>query len=254
MARNCLCNLCNHRLGTIAEYYGLDTEGEHRALFDCLLTHECYQRMKRLCEREGICLPQPDGRSSRGASYKRVYSSETKALQVLQGFLMGITSDGALTEDEIWSLKDWMDSNRELEGNYPFDVVMKSLDRVLEDGVIDNEERNMLLALYQRFTAPVENSEHDVICSLEGVHCCVTGEFNYGERKAVQCFITEHGGICDSNVKKATNYVIVGSKGSDAWKHGNYGGKVKKAMELKEKGAQIYIISEEDFFMEVEGE
>ena len=256
MARSCLPCLNNHKLGTLAEYYDLDVEGEHRALFDCYLTHECYQRMKKLCINGNVQLPIPDNDYYHDCHREKIpkYSEETKALQVLQGYLMGITADGVLTDDEVLGLKSWMDDNRSLAGNYPFDVVMTSLTRVLEDGVIEQEELDYLHSLYKRFTAPVENAEHDIICSLDGKHCCVTGEFDYGERKAVEQFITEHGGICDKGVKKATDYVIVGSKGSDAWKHGNYGGKVKKAMELKEKGVSISIISEEDFFNEVEGE
>ena len=256
MARNCLPCLENHKLSTLADHYGLDVDGEHRALFDCYLTHECYQRMKELCISRNIHLPVPDNDYYRDSCSERTpkYSEETKALQVLQGYLMGITADGVLTDDEITGLRAWMYDNVCLAGNYPFDVVMKSLDKVLEDGVITQEERDYLYALYKKFTAPVENAEHEIICSLEGMHCCVTGEFEYGERKAVEQYISEHGGICDKGVKKATDYVIVGSKGSDAWKHGNYGGKVKKAMELKEKGVNISIISEEDFFSEVEGE
>lgn len=256
MARSCLPYLENHKLGTLAEHYNLDVEGEHRALFDCYLTHECYQRMKALCVSGKVKLPVPDNDFSRGSCNKMMpkYSEETKSLQVLQGYLLGITADGVLTDDEVTGLKSWMDDNNSLAGNYPFDVVMKSLDKVLEDGVITQDERDYLLALYKKFTAPVENAEHEIICSLEGVHCCVTGEFEFGERKAVEQYISERGGICDKCVKKATNYVIVGSKGSDAWKHGNYGGKVKKAMELKENGININIISEEDFFKEVEGE
>ena len=256
MARACLSSIDNYRLGTIADYYGISTKGAHRALADCYLTHECYQCMKELCIRENIYLPDPETRSysSDGSPRRPTYTAETQALQMLQGYLLGITSDGILTDDEILGLKAWMNENGCLAGNYPFDVVMSSLDRVLEDGIIEKEELDYLLDLYKKFTAPVENAEHEEIISLEGVHCCVTGEFNYGGRAAVEHYIEEHGGICDHSVKKATCYVIVGSKGSDAWKHGNYGGKIKKAMELKEKGANINIISEDDFFSEVESE
>ena len=251
MSRKCMPFLENHKLSTISEYYNLNLEGEHRALADCYLTQECYQRMKTLCVNEHIDLHESERRRR---SPHNNYSEETKSLQLLQGYLLGITSDGVLTNDEIIELKRWMDENRNLEGNYPFDVVMKSLEHVLEDGIIDSNELNYLLALYKKFTAPVENSEHDEINSLEGLHCCITGEFNYGDRKSVEQYIVTHGGICDSNVKRATNYVIVGSCGSDAWKHGNYGSKIKKAIELKEKGNDINIISEEAFFKEVEGE
>ena len=55
------------------------------------------------------------------------------------------------------------------------------------------------------------------------------------------------GGINDKGVKKATDYVVVGAYGSENWKTGNYGGKIQKALELKDKGIAIEIVEEKDF-------
>ena len=52
----------------------------------------------------------------------------------------------------------------------------------------------------------------------------------------------------DDNVKKNTDYVVIGSLGSQKWKMGEYGGKIKKAMELKDKGQTIELVAEDDFF------
>ncbi|MCR4749320.1 MAG: BRCT domain-containing protein [Lachnospiraceae bacterium] len=75
----------------------------------------------------------------------------------------------------------------------------------------------------------------------------VTGDFDFGSRQDVYSFIENAGGIIDNNVKKATDFVVVGCKGSDAWKTGNYGGKIQKAIELKDKGEHIEIVKENDF-------
>ena len=58
----------------------------------------------------------------------------------------------------------------------------------------------------------------------------------------------EHGGVIDSCVKKTTDYLIVGSLDCDAYAHGTYGTKIKKAIEYNDKGANIQIIKEDDFF------
>ena len=46
-----------------------------------------------------------------------------------------------------------------------------------------------------------------------------------------------------------THIVLVGNQGNNAWVAGNYGTKVKKAMELQAKGLQIAIIKESDYFI-----
>ena len=251
ISRTVCPDLCNHKLTTISQSFDLSVDGAHRALYDCHLTHQCYSALWKKSVEEHIVLSRAKEDTRERRRRRQEFSDETKALQELNGFLKGITADGNISTDEFWVLKEWMEDNAHLAGNYPFDVVMVSLDRVLQDGIIEQEELDELLQLYQRFTAPVETAEHETITTLEGMHCCVTGDFNYGERAEVKRFIEARGGICDDNVKKATNYVVVGAKGSDAWKHGNYGGKIKKAMELQEKGVDISIISEEDFFNEL---
>jgi len=254
IAPQCLPDLENCRLDTLCEYFDVTLDGRHRALADAYMTHECYQNMRRLCQEKNIDISlvkaSKSKRSARISGTPK-YTDETKALQMLQGFLMGITADGKLTDEEIFSLKRWMDDNSHLAGNYPFDVVMTSLERVLEDGIITKTERDYLYELYVKYTAPVENAEHEEISDIEGVHCCITGDFNYGSRSEVVSLIEDRGGVWDSSVKKCTELLIVGAKGSAAWKQGNYGSKVKKALELKGKGQRIDIVAEEDFLKEI---
>lgn len=49
IARKVLKNTVpNHKLQTLSEYYGLDIEGEHRALKDVELTYKVYNKLKEL--------------------------------------------------------------------------------------------------------------------------------------------------------------------------------------------------------------
>ena len=48
MARKCLPKLAHHRLGDVCEYFGIDTQGAHRALNDCIMNHKCYEKMGEL--------------------------------------------------------------------------------------------------------------------------------------------------------------------------------------------------------------
>ncbi|MDE6434393.1 MAG: topoisomerase DNA-binding C4 zinc finger domain-containing protein [Lachnospiraceae bacterium] len=47
MARRCLLELSHHRLVDIAAYYGISTAGAHRALNDCLMNQQCFERMAK---------------------------------------------------------------------------------------------------------------------------------------------------------------------------------------------------------------
>ncbi len=46
MARKCFPDWKRRRLVDLAEYYGLETEGAHRALFDCIMNQKVYECMR----------------------------------------------------------------------------------------------------------------------------------------------------------------------------------------------------------------
>jgi len=246
-ARRCLTDLENCKLETICRHYHVDTTGEHRALKDCYLTKACYEK---LFEEFGEKAFQ---KSSGKGNHRARYSSTTLALRDLDELLKRIIADGKVTITEFSVLKDWMEAHDDLQGEYPFDRVFNALDQVLEDGVVTSDELIRLQKLFSGFVDPVKASScHDIVESITGLHMCVTGDFNYGSRSKVLTLIEQAGGIVDKNVKKATNLVVVGAKGSDSWKAGNYGGKIQKAMELKDKGQNIKVLEEADFIPAVE--
>ena len=243
MAQRTLSGVVNYKLETVCKYYLLDTAGEHRALKDCYLTKDCYDKLYAEFG-ESVFGSKKTGRSG----IKTQYTAETLALQELQSILELIIADGKITVDEFKALKEWMGEHDNLQGSYPFDRVFFALDRVLEDGVISQEELEELQMLFSDFVDPVKSRGcHEEIDTLIGKHVCVTGDFDYGNRNEVFVLIENAGGIIDKNVKKATDYVVVGAQGSDNWKTGNYGGKIQKALEMNEKGASIKIMEEKDF-------
>lgn len=246
-ARRCLTDLDNCKLETISKHYGLDTTGEHRALKDCYLTKECYDKMY---EEFG---DEPFRRSSRGSSERSFrLTSETIALRELQSLLELIIEDNKVTLEEFNTLKAWMENHTDLRGNYPFDKIMAALEKVLEDGVVTPEELEELYFLFSEYVDPVKSqSKQEIINSISGKHICITGDFNYGERKSVIELFTKAGGIIDNGVKKSTDYVVVGSNGSANWRTGNYGTKIQKALQYIDKGINITIIEEENFIPQI---
>lgn len=252
LARNSLPELDNHRLETVCNHFSFNTVGEHRALKDCYLTKACYDRLYNDFGDEMFVSKgyRPSGSSSDKTKYIRSsrFSEETKSLQELQQLLENIIEDGQVTLAEFSALSTWMEGHRELQGNYPFDRVYNALEKVLKDGAVSAEELEDMQILFSEFADPVSSqSSHDTITSIKSKHIVVTGDFDYGSRADVCALFENAGGIIDSSVKKATDYVVVGSKGSDSWKTGNYGSKIQKALELKDKGERVEIIQECNF-------
>lgn len=230
---------------TVCSSLGIECSGAHRALVDCQITKRLYDA---LYERYGETafdgsVNVVDQYCGSGPNY----SEETIQLKQLQSILELIIEDGVITEVETRELKDWMNTNIALRGNYPFDRVYDLLESVFADGIIDPGELSLMFEKFTEFTNPTQSTCKDSI-SVADKHFVITGEFEYGARSAVEEYIISHGGIVDGNVKKCTEYVVIGAMGSQSWKNGTYGGKIKKAMELKDKGQKIELISENDFF------
>ena len=73
----------------------------------------------------------------------------------------------------------------------------------------------------------------------------LTGLFTHVSRDTVAEYITSNDGIITESVSGKTDFLIVGSKSDPAWKYGNYGIKIEKAIFLlNEDCSKIQIIRE----------
>ncbi len=252
-ARRCMTGISSYKLESLCKYYGFDITGEHRALKDCYLTKQCYDMIHEkygnsAFEYSSDSFSFDNDKGNSGAFYKIKYSADTVALQELQDILNDMVEDGKITLEEFSILKNWMDSHMSLRGSYPFDKIYCSLNKVLENGIISQDELDDLQVIFSEFVDPVKCCcSKDELTMIAGKNICVTGDFDYGDRNTVLKLIENAGGLIDKSVKKTTDYLIVGSKGSDNWKTGNYGGKIQKAMQYKDKGINIEIIEEDVF-------
>ena len=68
-----------------------------------------------------------------------------KSLNSLMGIIAGVVGDGELNNKEILFLKTWCDENRHIAGEYPANIIFRSVHEVLIDNVITEEERVHLL-------------------------------------------------------------------------------------------------------------
>lgn len=91
-------------------------------------------------------------------------------------------------------------------------------------------------------------SVNDDFTPISEKQICLSGDFACGSKEEITAKLETIGATVKKAVSGKTDYLIVGKNGSDNWSCGNYGSKVKKALELQAKGKDIKIIKEEEFF------
>lgn len=196
------------------------------------------------------------------------FDGATSAIQQLEGMLHGFIADGKLTDEELAALGRWLAENEQLAGIYPYDEIYSLLVAAQSDGVVTQDERNMLTAFFSTFVDLRESynlsegemqrlqKEYSVggICavdpqiSFEGKVFCFTGEFAHGKKAFMQHTAEERGAEVSSSVAKRVDYLIVGAEGNDCWAYSCYGRKVEKAVELRKNGHHILIVHENDYW------
>ena len=247
MGRACYPNLPNHKLNTLCEYLQINLN-HHNAGSD---SHACAELlldyMRRGLKADRFLRRYDMVRRHTLRPISKAQPSETtKQLLKLKEILDEITADNELSPDEVISLRDWLWQNDALRGNFPFDKIFETVGEALKDGVLENFELEEMLQLFEQITDPVTNACSCDCFDIAGKTFCLTGEFDSGDRSSIEMALSRRGGTPVSSVTKKTDCVIVGSKGSEAWSNGNYGTKVKKAMELQGKGSPIQIVREQD--------
>ena len=174
-------------------------------------------------------------------NYKR------KTINELLG-MCRMLSVGTLTKNQIELLQMWLIKNDKLKDIFPFSRIKPIIEQVLEDGILDEQEKQELLKLFDatagtkidgaigshnKTIAILPFDEPDI--QFAGSIFCLTGEFQTGDRKQIEQIISNKGGVVKKGFTMSINYLVVGLLASDAYKYGNFGSKIEKAIELREK-------------------
>lgn len=237
--------LQDYKLTSLAKYYGFETQGAHNAIVDCCMTNKCYGALASC----GCNLPviKYEGKP---VDFHTELSQSSQAINVLRAILKDVVEDGKVEESELYELESWIRENDNLKGEYPFDSISNEMNKILEDGIVEKGELDELEEFIEEWLDPIGHAHHTPIESLIEKHVVLTGDFEFGEKSKVEEFVKNMGAIIDNSTTKKTELVIVGALGSRAWVTGNYGNKIKKALENRAKGQHIEIITEYDFMKE----
>lgn len=236
-------SLEHNRLVDVADYYKIEVKNAHRALADCITNSIVYNKM-----RANFKFPLKNKKKANKTRQVN-YRNDTVQLQILNGILTGITFDGILTEQEILSLKSWLDENKNLSGQYPYNNVIKIVDDIIKNEKVEKSVLDDTLIKLKQIINPVSSCDKLLeLIDVRNKNICLSGEFNIGSRKDVEAILQNIGAVIQKNVTSKTDYLIVGNLNSPNWKCGTYGNKIKHARELQEKGKEIKIYNETEFF------
>lgn len=240
----------NYKLETLSSALGIVNEQAHRALSDCYAEYELYEKLRPLYDKTKI--------SQHNKTYskkKNKFSDSTISLKMLYSMLTSLDTDDEFSMyywDDLMSVKEFIDEHGELAGNYPYDDVKDITDKINETAKYSTEALSDMISSLISFSDPVYSKE--IVkgnISLVDKKVVLTGEFSRGSKDSISAGLTQLGAEIKSGVSSKTDILVVGSLGSQDWVCGSYGGKVKKAMELKAKGSDILVIGENDFFKRI---
>ncbi|MFT5043613.1 MAG: NAD-dependent DNA ligase [Porticoccaceae bacterium] len=194
------------------------------------------------------------GKQSRSTAANRV---QDRLIDELIGVCRGVIADGRVDEKEAIFLGQWIENHREIADRWPVNILYSRLVEMLKDGILNSEEQGELLAtlrdltgestLYQepnRSTSlPLNKPLPEV--DFENKTFSVTGRFVFGSKVDCEETIMEMGGHVTDMPSGDTDYLVIGELCSPEWVHTTFGRSIERAIELRDGGAEIAIISEE---------
>lgn len=181
-----------------------------------------------------------------------------RSLDELLGICKGIMSDGRLVDAEVVALHEWLESNDEIGNQWPATILGRRVRDILRDGYIDAGERIELVGILEDViggeteitmsvnratTLPIDEPQPAVF--FEDRVFCFTGRFFFGSRPHCEKMVMDRAGRVTTSVSRKLHYLVIGHLGSRDWLHSTFGTKIQSAVELKDGGHPLAIISED---------
>ena len=186
---------------------------------------------------------------------------QDRQADTLIGLSKGITANGEVDQAEAEFLLTWLAENTHSKNPIIVNLLNKVVE-MLEDGILDHEESTELFSILRS----ISGEQSDVgevakpatlpICSpppvvaFSGKTFLFTGTCAFGTRKQCQEAVERLGGINLTGVTKKLDYLILGSYVTDSWAHESFGRKIEKAMEYRDSGLSLSILTEEHWLRE----
>jgi len=179
-----------------------------------------------------------------------------RQIDELIGLARGLAADGDLNHAEVEFLQKWLAANEAVSQQPIIRTLYTRISDVLADGVLDDEEKAVLLETLNSFSdrtfelGEVLKPSTLPLCDPAPVltfvqrSYCFTGTFLFGQRKDCERAVIERGGECGSLTQK-TDVLVIGAYATDSWKHSSFGNKILKATAWRDEGLPIAIVAEQ---------
>ncbi|BCN93338.1 hypothetical protein THMIRHAM_11230 [Thiomicrorhabdus immobilis] len=182
---------------------------------------------------------------------------QDRQIDTLIGLSKGLIADGKVDQTEAEFLMGWLVQNRQSSENPIIVNLLEKVGSMLKDGVLDSEESAELMNILN--TVSGESSEIGELAKtsslpinepmppivFENKSFLFTGTCAFGNRKQCQSATESLGGVNAKSVTKTLDYLVLGTYVTDSWAHETFGRKIEKAMEYRNSGIQLIIITEE---------
>ncbi len=181
---------------------------------------------------------------------------DDRAINELLGLAKGIAADGVVNQREAEFLQRWLVANTAVKNNPVIATLLRRVNEMLEDNNLDDEEARELLDTLHKFgggdfelgeiqkATRLHFDDPPPSIDFQERRFCFTGTFAYGSRSDCSRTVESLGGTAGS-LTKATDYLVVGIYATDSWAHSSFGRKIQKAVQYREDGSGIAIVSEE---------
>ena len=193
----------------------------------------------------------------KSARSKTVNRIQDRLIDELIGVCRGVIADGIVDEKEAIFLGQWIENHREIADRWPVNILYARVTEMLKDGILTVAEESELLMTLRDITGesslfaepnrsttlPLDSPRPDI--QFQGQTFCLTGRFVFGSTVDCEEVIAELGGKLTEAPTKSTDYLVIGEMCSPDWIHTTFGRSIEHAVELREQGTPIAIVSEE---------
>ena len=221
--------------------FSIDLIDHHNALTDARSCNSLFECISEKIDTVFPCVFKYNQRDQFDLKAAR----DRDALFMLRRMVRNSINDNYLSDNEIYDIKNWLDSHEFLLNTYPYQDVLQTINNVVQDGQIDSLERDKIQSLLDVDMSPGKRYLENHIDSAKDKVFCLSGNFSIGSKEEISKKLEDLGAVIKKGVSKKVDFLIVGNEDCDAWKYGNYGTKIKKALELQSSGAKIVITSED---------
>ena len=180
---------------------------------------------------------------------------EKRQFDELIGLARGVCADGAINQAEVEFLQKWLASSSSVLNHSLAAMLYARIEDVLSDGAASADECSELFSTLNAFAGPefelgevLKTATLPLCCPAPPVRFlkrrfCFSGKFNFGSRETCETAVLTRGGSVGT-VTNQTDFLVVGDYATESWKHSNLGDKILKAVEFRENGHPISVISE----------